>query len=222
MLQDYLNRHYITRNELLAQLGITTTELDSAIAVGMLPACSYRVQNGTVSTAVFGEHPAPGCCAGEYFAPAVAAWYRNSLCQLGSSATGRLPPAELFRRDFIEGYIKSARSNALFSAAYPSLVADSQTLEQMANDTWGHHCRGTYGVCVIEPDSFERIQCKQAAVKRLADFTGDGARSIYNAEEKNELLRLIESYNSVTMPFSPVDYHKSSRKRLVDNLLGSL
>ena len=222
MLQDYFDRHYITRIELLARLEIATQELDDALTVGMLPACSYRVQSGTASTVIFGGHPAPDCREGEYFAPSVTAWYRKSRRLLGDTNAQDQPVSERLRQDFVAGYIESASTNALFRASYAALLAEPQALERMANDTWGHHCRGTYGVCVIAPDSFERIQFKQAAVKRLAEFTNDGVRSTYSAEEKAELLRLIKSYNDVTMPFSPADYPKSSRKRLVDDVMQSL
>ncbi|WP_346836493.1 DUF6058 family natural product biosynthesis protein [Microbulbifer sp. SAOS-129_SWC] len=219
MLQDYLNQHYITRKELLARLDITPLELDSAIAAGMLPACSYRVQDGSVTTAVFGRHPAPDCSDGEYFTPAATTWYRNSLHLLGDSAKKESTAAQLLMQDFIDSYIKSAQTHPMFRSAFANLLTEPQALEQMATDTWGNHCQGTYGVCVIAPDSVEQIQTKQAAVQRLIDFTDDARKTSYSAAERIELRKLIQSYNTVAMPFSPADYPFSSRKRLVDDLV---
>jgi hypothetical protein len=48
--------------------------------------------------------------------------------------------------------------------------------------------------------------------------SADGTRVPYGDRDDERALALIEAYASASMPFSPVEYPLSSRKRLVDDL----
>ncbi len=47
-------------------------------------------------------------------------------------------------------------------------------------------------------------------------------RSDFRSAEVREILDLIDAFAEVTMPFSTVEYHISSRKRLVEDLRATI
>ena len=77
---------------------------------------------------------------------------------------------------------------------------------------------GTFGLCVADPSSGAGIAEKELLQERLVELTGNGSRVADTADENHKLLALIDAYARSSMPFSPAEYPRSSRKRLVDDL----
>jgi hypothetical protein len=59
---------------------------------------------------------------------------------------------------------------------------------------------------------------KEMLQEKLTALTANGSDPHPAGFSKNELLQLIDDYASSAMPFSPAEYERSSRKRLVDDL----
>ena len=54
--------------------------------------------------------------------------------------------------------------------------------------------------------------------EKLAVLSDNGKKLLFSAAEARDLLQLIDAYAQSAMPFSPVEYPISSRKRLVEDL----
>jgi hypothetical protein len=77
---------------------------------------------------------------------------------------------------------------------------------------------GTCGLCVADPSSGAGIAEKELLQERLMELTLNGSRVADTADENHKLLALIDAYARSSMPFSPAEYPRSSRKRLMDDL----
>lgn len=220
-LQNYLDKHFISRSQLKQILGVRNDELIELISKGMIPAWSYKIENGYSYTHVFGQSPVSKCRNGEYFSPFVIDWYNDNLTLFPDHQTTNNLEEKL-RSKFIESYIAEAYTNESFKNYLKEVIDNFQTIQEYANNSWQHHLEGTYGVCVNKPSCVARIIKKQVAVVALSKITNNGVKRSYTEKELTELHKCIEEYNKVAMPFSPVDYEKSSRRRLVVSVLENL
>jgi hypothetical protein len=73
-VQDYLDRHYYTAEQLAECCGVSVATLESMIAQKLIPQPSYRVVGDTLISAAFGELEAQGAKAGTYFHPTNQHW----------------------------------------------------------------------------------------------------------------------------------------------------
>ncbi|AIS58443.1 hypothetical protein JV59_25935 (plasmid) [Vibrio coralliilyticus] len=220
-LQDYLNTHFLRRSELAKRLSVRSDTLSQLIASGMIPSWSYKVNQGAVYTQVFGQHEARDCHNDEYFSPSVLDWYRHHRAQFPDHKT--VPPlTDQLCGQFVATFVKTAQASETFRWAFAEAMSEPGALQAMATTTWHHHRQGTYGVCVRQPSSVAAIIEKQVAVEALTRITNHGQKSRYTEQECGEWRQWAEVYDRVAMPFSPVDYAQSSRKRLIDDVLDSL
>lgn len=83
---------------------------------------------------------------------------------------------------------------------------------------WEHFLQGTFGLCVANPLSEEAIAWKEVLQEKLTTLSDNGARAVFSAPKAQAMLELIDAYAQSAMPFSPVEYSVSSRKRLVEDL----
>ncbi|MBN3494601.1 DUF6058 family natural product biosynthesis protein [Vibrio neptunius] len=222
-LQDYLNTHYLRRSELAERLSVRAEMLTQLIASGMLPSWSYKVEKGSVYTQVFGQHSAHGCVSDEYFSPCVIDWYHRHRRQFPDYEN--IPNlSDQLRGQFLLTFAETASANVGFrtvfaEAVFAEAMNDSDTMQTMAASTWQHHLQGTFGVCVRQPSSVVKLVEKQVAVAALTRITNNGQKNTYTEQERCDWLQWVSIYDQVAMPFSPVDYPLSSRKRLVDDVL---
>lgn len=77
---------------------------------------------------------------------------------------------------------------------------------------------GTFGLCVADPSNGAGIVRKEMLQERLTAVTKNGSLAAPSTLSKRDLLALIDDYAGAAMPFSPAEYARSSRKRLVDDL----
>ena len=77
-------------------------------------------------------------------------------------------------------------------------------------------------MCVSDPSSGAGIARKEMLQEYLAMITDNGRISSPEGISKDSLIRLIEQYADAAMPFSPAEFERSSRKRLVDDLLDKI
>lgn len=220
-LQDYLNRYFISRDELERKLEVDSHELNELINCGFIPSWSYKVEDGFVRSHIFGQSLAPSCDNGEYFSPYAVDWYYYHLEHFADYKTVDGLKSKLHLH-FIQAFVAEAHTSESFQVTFPELLEDFNLLQEMANNTWQHYMKGTFGVCIRKPSSIAHLIEKQVAAAALSKVTNNGKKFDYDAEELVVLHRCIREYNKVAMPFSPVDYEKSSRKRLVDNVVKKL
>ena len=91
-------------------------------------------------------------------------------------------------------------------------------LQSRIEKNWRQFLKGTFGLCVANPSSEKEIARKEILQEKLTFLTENGSKHANLNIDQNELIDLIDQYVSSSMPFSPIEYIRSSRKRLVDDL----
>ncbi|MEE7548688.1 hypothetical protein HF319_18160, partial [Xanthomonas sp. Kuri4-1] len=91
-------------------------------------------------------------------------------------------------------------------------------LHARSEQLWRHLLRGTFGVCVARPDSEAAIAEKEVLQEAVIALSDDGRRTRYTPAERDVLRALVARYADACLPFSPLEYASSSRRRLVDQL----
>lgn len=224
-LDRYLRQHFMTADAFASHCGIERDELADLIRRQLVPAPSYVVRDGMLESFVFGALPAPEAAAGEYFRAEMAAWV--AAVRHDVSTHGIEGAQQRVRKMFADPFIASLRSsNATVYRLDDAFDANGAPLvdglEARVASAWEHFLGGTFGLCVANPGSIHDIVRKEVLQEQLAALTDNGAKMAFAADERRALLTLIDAYASSSMPFSPIEYPRSSRKRLVDDLRARL
>jgi hypothetical protein len=91
-------------------------------------------------------------------------------------------------------------------------------LEARIASYWQSFQQGIFGLCVANPVSEFEITRKEILQEKLTTLTDNGEQYADISIGKEALLLLIDKYEEASMPFSPIEYPMSSRKRLVTDL----
>ncbi|MFZ6721777.1 DUF6058 family natural product biosynthesis protein [Undibacterium sp. Ji49W] len=221
VLDLYLKKHYLNKAQFAAACNCTEAALDALIQAQLLPAPSYVVtENARIFSAVFGEMDAVDTDAGEYFHPANTVWYNKAQAAI---ATHGDQAAQLFRQNFMQEFIDAITElNATLWHVQDSFTSDgtaiSAGLQTRADFAWQHFLMGTFSLCVANPVSAAAIARKEILQEKLGALTDHGNKRIYSIAEAKDLLPLVDAYAQAAMWFSPAEYPRCSRKRLVDDL----
>lgn len=221
-LDRYLAAHFLNEAQLMAAADISADELATLVGQGLVPAPSYVVsEQGKVTSYVFGEMDAGGAIPGRYFHPSQTVWIARAREALA-----------------VDGVQPQQHLQAVFTARFGAALADlnastcrmpdsfdasgkpiASGLAVRLESAWLHFQKGTFGLCVAAPVSEAHIARKEVLQEKLTQLSENGSRSAYSPSEAAALRALIEAYATAAMPFSPVEYPISSRKRLVEDLL---
>ncbi|MBQ5948397.1 DUF6058 family natural product biosynthesis protein [Massilia sp. ST3] len=191
-LIDYLDRHFFTREQLLACAGVSGAHLDSLVRDGATPQPSYRLRLALGCDSFFGAHAEEHAIA--YYAKGCAAW-------IGALGATELAPFTLFARRYREAL-----------AALPLRSLDAKLnagLEAHLREEWRHFLDGTYGLCT-RTGLPEDIAAKELAICVIREETGSQAADLARLKEAVDVLDRASS------PFAPHDRARSSRRRYVD------
>ena len=224
-LDRYLEQYFVDAQRFATLCGIELDELHDLVRRKLVPAPSYVVNNGVIRSYVFGEMAAPGARAGEYFRAANADWVvavRHDVAAHGiedAAVRAQRRFTVAFAAALQELDASTHRMTDAFDEAGKPL---DHGLAARLDSAWEHFLYGTFGLCVADPGSVPAIARKEVLQERLAALTNDGARRAFAAEEVPGLRKLIDAYAAASMPFSPIEYPRSSRKRLVDDLRAHL
>ena len=189
---------------------------------GLVPKPSYIVgTNGVFLSQAFGEMPAGDALPGEYFHPGLGSWVR--LAKEFRDTLG-LPEAESAMRRRFTAEFSAALSE--FNTTTYRLVDSFETngspidrgLRVRTDAAWGHFLGGIFGLCVADPSSARSIARKEILQEAITELTNNGERADYPSETAERVSSLLEEYASCSMPFSPPEYPRSSRKRFVEDL----
>jgi len=193
-LIDYLNRHFLTRTQLLAAGGIGSTRLDELIARGGMPQPSYRIRLGIRCVSFFGEHEEDH--ETDYFATGYPSWI--AMLEAGSE-----DPFAVFARRY-----RAALESLPLRTGAPKLGAG---LEAHLRDEWGHFLSGTYGLCT-RSGLPEDIAAKELAICVIKELTAQE-----NADpDRARLRQAVDLLDRASSPFAPHERARSSRHRYVD------
>lgn len=224
-LQSYFDRYYLTTPAVAAALGISEARCDELVTQGLFPAPSYVVSTQRLRSVVFGEFDTPGLADAQYFHRDMLAWMRHALGLLESCDldTARDKLEQTFRHDF------GAALQELHHTCWPLPDAfDAQAcvieagLAARCEKNWTYFQAGIFGLCVAHPVSAATIAEKEILQEKLIAISHNGTRTEYEESEIALLLETIEHYEKAAMPFTTLEFPRSSRYRLVDQLRETL
>lgn len=220
-LDRYLGEHYLNADAFAQACDIAVDELQDLLRRELIPQPSYVVREGALTSYVFGTMPAAGSTDGEYFHPAMAPWVARARYDLVTH--GVAGARERARRTFVDEFATALgeldaslyRLPDAFDASGKRIPA---ALNARLDAAWEHFQHGTFGLCVANPVDALAIARKEVLQEKLTALTQNGAKQSFDAAEIPLIRQLIDDYAAASMPFSPIEYARSSRKRLVDDL----
>lgn len=201
-LSGYLHAHFVDKPKFAVLIGIPVERLDRLVADGAVPQPTYTCTGSSIHSAVFGEIPVEVELHGEFFRPECLKWAKI--------AVQASPGGE---REAVEAQLSAELKDALHRQG-----VDSEAIPPMIQDYLPSFWDGTFGLCVADPSTGSGIVEKELLQERLKRLTENGRNPAPQGITKAELLALIDAYAQAAMPFSPAEYARCSRKRLVDDL----
>lgn len=224
-LAAYLAKHYLNEQQLAAAAALTVAQLDELIAWQLMPMPAYEVRDGRLCSFVFGDMAARGASSGRFFPPAQLAWISLAR-QARAQADVQQAQAQL-QQQFAARYGAALATLNLTTWRLPDCFDDTgaaiaEGLRARTDSAWMYFLNGTFSLCVANPVSEAHIATKEVLQEKLVQLSDNGSKTSYTAQELALLPALIDAYAAAAMPFSPVEYAKSSRKRLVEDLRARL
>lgn len=201
-MRSYLDERFVGREAFCSHAGISPRRLDAILRAGAAPGPSYIGTGHSLWSAAFGLLPCDEPILGEYFRPECARW-----ASLAAAA-----PEGMERTSSISVLAGELRDTLSMHIQDPAAVEDTVRgcLKAFAD--------GTLGVCVADPSTGHGIAKKVLLQGKLSSLASDGELHLPSGLAEQDVLRLVDEYSAASMPFSPLEYPLSSRKRLVDDL----
>ncbi|MDN2700694.1 DUF6058 family natural product biosynthesis protein [Janthinobacterium sp. SUN100] len=224
-LDHYLAQHYLDEMQLAAAAAMTMEEIDALIQARLVPAPAYVVDaSGNLCSFVFGAMAAPGARAGRYFPPSQLAWIaiaRDAVAGDAETAQARL------QAQFASRYGAALATLNLTTWRLRDSFDDrgapiAEGLRARTDSAWMYFLNGTFSLCVANPMSEAHIAWKEVLQEKLAQQSGNGSKTLLPQAQAQQMHALIDAYAAAAMPFSPIEYALSSRKRLVEDLRANL
>lgn len=200
-LEAYLSSHFVDKATFASLANISPARLDALIAADAVPAASYVCREGVIRSAAFGEAGTSEPIEGDFFRPECARWVL-----IADQAAPGGERSEVIA--VLEGELKRYLQ---------SCGLDASAVEAKVASLLPHFFNGTFGLCVAEPSSGVGIAKKEFLQDKLVALTRNGTEPAPAGIRRSELLKLVDDYANAAMPFSPAEYDRSSRKRLVDD-----
>jgi hypothetical protein len=202
LLKNYLQQYFVDKPTFAGIIGISVERLSQMVAAQAISRPSYVCSNGVISSHAFGDIAIDDSCTGEYFRPECARW---ALIATGAA----------------EGAAQSAVLAVLRHELHQALQLHDETAhsaDELVQSFIPPFWNGTFGLCVADPASGAGIVRKEMLQKRLTRLSENGFNPRPTGISPVAFLQLIDDYAASCMPFSPAEFARSSRKRMVDDL----
>ena len=229
-LNTYLEKYFLTTQQLSVACNISTNELEALIEANLVPQPSYIVtkasgKSATITSFVFGEMSAPEANAGEYFHRDSPVWVNRAIAMISSH--GRAATYDILKNNFIDQFAEALKELnvsiwRLADSFDENGAVINEGLRLRCATAWKYFLNGTFNLCVAQPVSEAEIAKKEILQEKLSALSENGQKTDFTSGEKKMIVKLIADYANAAMPFSPVEYAISSRKRLVDDLTARL
>lgn len=228
--QHYLDQYYLNQTQFALHCELSPQDIEELVEAQLIPAPSYQVSDSRhCKSVVFGELIDPDSVeelkVGIYFHPAAATWtkYAFSTLQLHAQDEARAILKHRFVEEFVQALtIKNNSTYRLKDCFDETGSAIAAGIAQRVNTNWQHFLNGVFSLCVAKPDSIANIVHKEILQEKLSALSDNGKRIDYQNEDLAALKKLIDDYADSTMPFSSLEYPRSGRKRLVEDLRNAL
>jgi hypothetical protein len=224
-IDEYLHRFFCDEATLARLSGIDVDRLRALIAGSLVPKAAYVVADGVIVSHVFGQLGAPDAPPGHWFSKANAGWVRrasDTIADCGEAAAGAALKARFESR-----YRDALRASHFAEGPLPGLSCADGGFDEAGYDAqfdavWTHFLAGTFSLCVRDAVDETRIAEKETLQLRLSAATDGGTKTRYSNAETQTVRSLIARYIEASMPFSPIEYPLTSRRRLVEDVLPHL
>ncbi|MCJ8338098.1 MAG: DUF6058 family natural product biosynthesis protein [Pseudomonadales bacterium] len=219
---QYMDKYFVEENKLADTLKISTSQLLKFTKLGVIPSYSYHIiSENFLETVVFGKLQIEQGIPGKYYSKSVQHWFNKAQKVVAHYPSNQI--RKKLQNQFLLDYSQQIKQLPKLTQLFPDLFDNQGTLlepqlKNKAEQTWNDHLNGSYGLCVVNPNSVSAIIEKQIAVRRLASATENGNKSKFSQQQQTEFFVAAEKFDQVAMPFSPADYPLSSRKRLLDDI----
>lgn len=202
LLETYLKDYFVNKAAFATLSGIAVERLDQLIGAGAIPRATYTCNGTCIASAAFGATAIDEPLEGEFFRPECVRWAK--IADKAPSGTGEAA---------VRAALVEELTAALRDHGYNDDVIEAKVLNYIPS-----FFNGTFGLCVADPSTGAGIIRKEILQQTLTEITIDGTVPSPEGYAKEDLLTLIDDYARAAMPFSPAEYERSSRKRLVDDL----
>lgn len=218
--RDYLEDRFVPRAMFCEIAEVDEREFARQLDGHLVPSPSYTVAGNMLRSAAFGDLGLTDAADGEYFPPDAQAWVRKAS---ELTAANREQATQAMRQAFVEELTVALSEWNRNQWRLPDSFDDAgfgiqAGLDGRQNGFWQAHLAGIFGVCVARSASIEAIVEKELLQERLAAITANGTRRDYDDEDRCVVTALVDRYERASMPFSPPEYPRSSRKRLVEDV----
>ncbi len=225
-LNKYLEKHFLNEVQLANASAMHIDELDALIHDRLVPAPSYVVTSaGNVCSFVFGEMSAPGSKPGRYFPPSQLAWIDRARRAIAAGAMADIKAS--LKTQFTVNFATALATLNLSTWRLRDSFGDDGApihagLRVRTDAAWEYFLNGTFGLCVAYPISEAHIAYKEVLQEKLTQISDNGSQTVFSPQQAQATHELIDAYAAASMPFSPIEYASSSRKRLVEDLRANL
>ncbi|WP_193163919.1 DUF6058 family natural product biosynthesis protein [Microbulbifer hainanensis] len=202
LLGVYLRKYFVEKNTFTMLAGISIDRLDQLIADKAIPSATYTCDGDSIYSEIFGRTPISEPLTGEYFRPECVRWaHIANRAPFGSERSTVIAELTKELRGALERHCESEK-----------------IIESKIQGYLPYFFNGTFGLCIADPSNGASIARKEILQEKLVEITENGNLPSPAGISKEDLLKLIDDYAESAMPFSPAEYERSSRKRLVDDL----
>ncbi|TXI93530.1 MAG: hypothetical protein E6Q34_05315 [Burkholderiaceae bacterium] len=215
----YLDHFYLDDQVVLTALELSVDELNALLDQQILPAPSYVLRSGHLSSVVFGDLIAMPMPDTRYFHRALvpAMQRRVSTVQRLGNAIALAEIEQNFRAECEDAlrtwHISTDDQHWPLQDCFDQDGGvDVEGLQKRLDDFWRYYQQGVFGLCVSDPSSIAAIVEKellQEALTQLMDSDAKEHRDIHQVQT------LQQRYAKACMPFTAIEFPRSSRCRLL-------
>lgn len=218
-LDAYLEQYYLTPAQLAAICSISSDELASLVSEGLVPQPSYIITGDTLVSQAFGEFQVKGSTPGQYFHPGNAKWVVLAMQLKGELGVEQARDGlkRRFKNNFAVALGEMDKTIFRLSDSFTDAgTTIPEGLAARTESAWDAFQKGIFSLCVADPSSERSIVRKEVLQEALTSLSANGAKRGFSAADRQQAREYIEQYAQAAMPFSPLEYPRSSRKRLVE------
>jgi len=201
----YLERYYLTMEQLAERSGLPPGRISALIDSGLMPGHSHEATfRLTVYARVNGDHAT---------ADRRVRYYHPDLVELAAEAEAA---AEQYGPAEAAVAIRHRHDEAVRQAS--SLRPEDPALQALADDAWSVWRDGTIGVCLRRFSSADIVR-KTEAVETMAAALQQAAAKEPASVDHRALAAALEAYATVASPFGPHERDGSTRARVYEPAL---
>ncbi len=202
MLIEYLFQHFITRDHLLEQAGVSRQELEQLQSDSMMPKPSYQLDMSINCVSFFGPHEENSAI--EFYSKGNVEWLSLILRDCDSQRV----------RSVFDNRYQKQLTILRDKGFHPSMPNALDTMAEHLDNEWGYFLDGTYGLCT-KSGLPEDIAAKELAIIIIKEHLD--VKELTD-EQKLYLKSAVDLLDSVTSLFAPHERAASSRKRLIEDV----